>query len=607
MNPRLPTGLVLGVTLLSGAASAAPFIAQFEAHDDMHAGALWRNDRPNNNNQRGAGAEHTAIVQLSGGYILVFATASYTNVTPLIPGAGLSSAEAGVLPPSDGDPGVDPRGNRVEGLCVSYKLDATKGLVMNNMAYFTDNDSPDWQNAHRMAAAAVDGGKVAAVVYGYDPNGVNTKTYGKVIGPNCELLSQQTQLFANNNDDLGGNDLAPGDGSIFADAGGKTRFCGALIGNGNGDDDGWAWCATSQAVAGGTGTGSYTLTPNFKIVTENNEERTRAYVSKTSFDGMMLSCWAAGNNQPPNRGLRCGMINTAEGVANDQRLVWRQYVQQRQDDIYYTTPGLATIRDATGKQTDKFFLNYVMVNTANRNGRAKGKTTNLTVPIQVSLTGLQMLGEPQQNLFGISDNAHPTLVEGVYGVDKRPVAFMFTGSITDGGQATTKILGISADNKLEPIRALNWAQASSGGYTSQWYGHNPNTPQGRTYPSKGIVVTNPGYKTGAFQPDVQAFMAIVNVYHKDHLGDCTPDPNKGTNNGTCGGKNALGVSLVPVAADPASNPNPNPDPNDPTPTDPTNPNGSDSLGGCSAGAGGSAGMGTLLLIGLAISIRRRRR
>ena len=185
MNPRLPTGLVLGVTLLSGAASAAPFIAQFEAHDDMHAGALWRNDRPNNNNQRGAGAEHTAIVQLSGGYILVFATASYTNVTPLIPGAGLSSAEAGVLPPSDGAPGVDPRGNRVEGLCVSYKLDATKGLVMNNMAYITNNDSPDWQNAHRFAAAAVDGGKAAVAIYGYDPNGVNTKTYGKVIGPNC--------------------------------------------------------------------------------------------------------------------------------------------------------------------------------------------------------------------------------------------------------------------------------------------------------------------------------------------------------------------------------------------------------------------------------------
>src|SRR4029434_11239413 len=115
--------------------------------------------------------------------------------------------------------------------------------------------------------------------------------------------------------------LAPGDRSIFSDVAGKTRFCGALIGNGNGDDDGWAWCATSQST-GGTGASSYTLTPNFKIVTENNEERTRAFVSRTSLPDMMLSCCAAGNTQPPNRGLRCGLINTAEGVSNDQRLVW---------------------------------------------------------------------------------------------------------------------------------------------------------------------------------------------------------------------------------------------------------------------------------------------
>ena len=159
MTPRTLTGLVLGATLAGGAASAAPFIGQFEAHNDMHGGALWRNDRPNNNNQRGAGNEHLAITQLTGGYVLVVGTASYTDVTPLIPGAGLSSLDAGLRPPGDGDPGTQAQGTRVEGLCVSYKLDATKGLVMNNMAYFTDNDSPDWQNMHRPDVVAVDGGK----------------------------------------------------------------------------------------------------------------------------------------------------------------------------------------------------------------------------------------------------------------------------------------------------------------------------------------------------------------------------------------------------------------------------------------------------------------
>jgi len=56
MTPRKLTGLVFGVSLLGGVASAEPFIATFEAHNDMHAGALWRNDRPNNNNQSFIGA-----------------------------------------------------------------------------------------------------------------------------------------------------------------------------------------------------------------------------------------------------------------------------------------------------------------------------------------------------------------------------------------------------------------------------------------------------------------------------------------------------------------------------------------------------------------------
>src|ERR1041384_4225647 len=74
MNPRSFAGLIVGASLVGGIAAADPFIATFEAHDDMHAGALWRNDRPNNNNQRGPGGEHESTVLLSGGRILVVAT-----------------------------------------------------------------------------------------------------------------------------------------------------------------------------------------------------------------------------------------------------------------------------------------------------------------------------------------------------------------------------------------------------------------------------------------------------------------------------------------------------------------------------------------------------
>jgi MYXO-CTERM domain-containing protein len=604
MKPRFLATVVLGSSLLGGAAIAEPFIGTFEVHDDMHAGALWRNDRPNNNNQRGAGGEHESTVLLAGGRILVVATASYTNVIPMVPGAGLSSLDAGVLAAKDGDPGVQAQGNRVEGLCAAYQLDSAQGLAKMNMSYFTKNDSPDWQNMHKPHIQAIDGGAAALVQYGYDPDGTNTSVYGMVLGPNCEVLSKQTKLFANTNDNLGG--LWESSNNTYADAGGVTLSCGGNIGNGNGTDDVWAHCTTTTKTTG-TGENTYTLKPEFKIVLDNKEERSRGTTQPTPFANKMLACWASGDAQPPDS-VRCGMVNVAPGVPNDQRLVWRQFVMQRKNNLHYTTPSLVPLLDPAGKPTDKYIVTYVMVDTTNRNGRAKGRTVIQSVPMQITETGMKLLDTPKENLFGLTDGSHPGMSPGYYGVDRRPVAFLFNGTITDGGGAAAKIIGLTADNKLEGVRALNWADASSGGYTSLWYGHNPNTPQGRSYPVTSIVVDNPGYGKG-YQPDVKSFLVVSNAHHKKHDGECgTGDPNKGTNNGTCGGKNALSIVLVPIAADaPKGNPT---DPDDPNPVDPTAPGGDPSdpgttLGGCAAGGG--SGAGGLVLLGFALVALRRRR
>jgi uncharacterized protein (TIGR03382 family) len=600
MKPRLLTGLVLGASLVGGVAFGAPFIATFEAHDDMHAGALWRNDRANNNQQRGAGIEQQSSVLLKGGRILVVATASYTDVVPMIPGAGLSSVQANVLPPTDGDPGVNATGSRVQGLCTAYQLDAAQGLVKVNMAYFTNNNSPDWQNMHKPHAQAVNGGAAALIEYGYDPDGTNTKTYGKVLGPNCEIMSAQTLLFANTNDNLGG--VWDANNNTYADANGVTRSCGGIIGDGNGDDDVWATCATTTAT-GQPGNAAYTIKPDFKVVVDNQEARSRGTTQTTPFPDMMLGCWASGNTNPP-QSVRCAMVNTAPGVPDAQRIVWRQTVMARQGAICYTTPSLAPMLDAAGKPTDKYIVSYVKVDTNNRVGRSKARTAIQTVPMQISMTGFKLLDTPKEGMFGIADGAHPGMTTGVYGVEKRPVAFLFAGAITDGGGATTKIIGMDPAGKLEPIRALNWASASSGGYTSQWYGHNPNTPQGRSYPVTSLIVDNPGYKTG-YQPEVKSFLVVANAYHKDHAGQCgAGDPNKGTNNGTCGGKNAMGLTLIPIAADPSNGKPINP--NDPNPVDPTR-DPSDpgtTLGGCSTSGDGA---GAIVLLGFAALLIRRRR
>jgi hypothetical protein len=530
-------------------------------------------------------------------------TASYTDVTPMIPGAGLSALQAGLEVPLDGDPGVQATGTRVEGLCTSFQLDATQGLVKTNMAYFTKNNSPDWQNMHKPMLASINGGEAALALYGHDPNGNRTRVYGMVLGPNCEVLSQQTQLFADNNDDYGG--LSAVYNPVMQDANGLTRVGGCHIGNGNGSDDGHCFAVSTQAT-GQPGPGAYTIKPEFNIVTEPQEERTRPFALATPFPDHMLACWSKGNDRPTDS-VRCGLINTAPGVPDDQRLVWRQYVMQRQGNIHYTTPGVAAITNTDGTPTDKYIITYVKVDTTNRNGRSKARTAIETVPMQITMKGFTLLDTPKEGLFGIGDGAHPTVTTGFYGVEKRPVAFMFAGTITDGGPSTAKIVGLTADNKLEPVRALNWASASSGGYTSQWYGHNPNTPQGRSSPVQSLVVDNPGYKTG-YQPDVKSFLVVANIYHKDHAGACgLGDPNKGTNNGTCGGKNAFGLVLVPIAADPAATTGDPTNPDDPTPTDPTA-NPSDpgtTLGGCATTRG--SGVGGMVLLGFAVVVLRRRR
>ena len=619
MKLHLLAGL-LGVSLLSGlaAAQSTPFIASFPVHDDMHGGALWRNNNAQNNNQRGAGCEHHALTYLkAANKLLMTCTGSYTDVTPIIPGAGLSSKEAGVLDPKDAGAdgiGVQATGNRVEGLCASYSLDAKLGLVMNNMAYVTNNNSPDWQNMHKPAIYPVDGGNAALVLYGYDPNGQNTATYGRVIGPNCELLSDQTLLVAKTNDNIGG--LYEGGFSRDLPTGGTQAVFG-MIGNGNGQDNGWLARATVTKT--GTGAQTYTVKKDFDQTVVQNEERSRGTIVQTMDPDHVIVIYAEGNNQPPDDGVRASYVNIGDNVtgtidpnrASGGRIEWRQYLMQRQGKIYYSTPSLVAVPDANGNPTNQFVANWVKVDTTNRNNnRQKGSTTIQSSLVNINTTGITSMSTPQEGLFGIADGAHPGLVQGTYGANNRPVSFMFQGSITDGGTATLKILGAKADGSgIEAVRALTWAPTTSGGYTSQWYGHNPNTPQGRSYPPHGIVLPNPGYaQAGGYQPLVKQFMLVAHGHHKDHTGGCTPDPSKGTNDGTCGGKNATSLVVIPIDADTSTDPVDPGDPTgDPNPVDPTAAGGATTLGGCSTT--GTGGAGTMLLLGaaLATTIRRRRR
>jgi len=640
MKKSVFAGLFLGVSLVSGAALAdaptsAPFIQQIEFHNDMHAGALWQNNNPQNYDQHGAGCEHGAITYLAAAQrILYTCTASYTDITPAVTTfttgvAPLSSQAAYVLDPTDaGADGIgvreDGNSRRVQALCASYQYDPVAGLKLVNSGYFTNNNNNDWKNGHKQAVYSIYNGAAAIAFFGYNPNNPNnTATYAHVLGPSCEILTNnngqtgvqggQTLLVAKTNDDVGG---------LYEGGVSRTRTDGnwevifGMIGNGNGLDNGWI--AKAKVVANTDGT--YSVSKVFDQTVVQNEERSRGTIIETTNPNEVLVIYAEGNAQPPNDGLRASRVDvedTYAGANPDQgdggRIIWRQYLMQRQGNIYYTTPSMVPIRDSSGNVTDNFIANYVMVDTSNRNGRNKGRTQSQTVPITISETGVTMTDQPQAGLFGLADNSHPGMVEGTYGTTNQPVSFLFDASIEDGGQATVKIVGMDSSNHLSPIRALNWADTTSGGFTSQWYGENPNTAQGRTYPPHGLLWTNPGYgQAGGFQSSVSQFLIVEHAYHENHSGECPAgstdnSATNGTDNGTCGGKNAAGLVMIPVNADAAPSTGSNdPVPTNPDPINPTAGGSSQTLGGCST-TGTAGGAGSLVLLGMALASVRRRR
>ncbi len=546
MNAKLFAGLFLGMSLVGGVAVAdtasapsAPFIQEIHFHSDMFAGALWQNNNPQNQDQRGAGCEHASITYLSTAQrIMLTCTGSYTDITPLQT-TGFASANAvapwsslgaGVLNPRDADAngiGVRAQGQRVQALCASYKYDSVNGLVLVNSGYFTNNNSNDWRNGHKPTIIPINNGAAGLALYGYAPPDTNnTATYSMVLGPSCEMLSTQTLQVAKTNDNVGGLYVGHHIEEVSA---GVTNAVFGMIGNGNGLDNGWIAKVKATLQTDGT----YTVTKTFDQTVVQNEERSRGTIVDAPDPNHIVVIYAEGNAQPPDDGVRMSYVNVSDtappGTNPEQgdggRIEWRQYLMQRQGNIYYTTPSMVLIHDPqTHAPTNNAFVSWVMVDTSNRNGREKGRTQIQSVPISFSTTGVtMMMDQPKSGLFGLTDGSHPGMVEATYGVTNQPVAFLFSASITDGGTATTKIIGMDASNHLSPIRALNWSTTASGGFSSQWYGQNPNTAQGRTYPNEGIVFANPGYHvTGGFQSSVASFLVTAHAHHLSHAGECGP-------------------------------------------------------------------------------------
>jgi MYXO-CTERM domain-containing protein len=566
--------LLAASTLLPATVSAAPSVKSFMLHNGNNAGLLWENNNPRNNDQRGAGLEHMSSHVLKaadgGPVVLTIGTGSYTD----IPGSPIA-----------------PAGTRLQGLCTSFKLDQTAGLQKGAMRYFTANRGNEYQNAMVPGATPIMGGKYLLVTYGVDLNS-NTEVYAKVLGPNCEELSPQTRILAKNNDNVAGNaDLSL---TMLTDGDDKASVGDCVIGNGNGGDNMYCYGMTVTKT-GQTGANSFSLAKDFDFVGEQEEERSRSYTAAVpEMPGYMFECAAVGDNQPPDRGLRCGLMNMNPGVAANQRVVWRKYLAERTGNTYYTTPNLAAVKGADGKTA--FVVTYVKVVTNGSNNR--GTTTFMQQLVRPADTGLEILTPPMADLVPVGDKSHPTMCGGMWGseTDGTPAAFVVTGTITDGGPGNLSILRAdpstgTMSNAGGKGTAVTFSNSTGAGYISQWYGNNPNTPQGRNH-QHCTMLDNPGYQVaGGFQPEVQSFLMMSNT-------------GKMAGEDKSYAELVLVPAVVPAAANPVDPEPTNPDP-DPVPTpdpDPSSPVG----GGCSTG-GSSSGGAMIFGLGAALALVRRRR
>jgi len=564
------------IALMAGS-TFAQGIYTLEVHDGDFAGRAYPGEeqRRNNQDQEGAGMEHVRCNLIpnapGGARVMCVGTGSYTN----IPGS--------------------PVNDRIQVLCSSHRLDAQMGLVQTGLKYITNNRGDEYQNGHAPVLAPAFGGTMAVAYYNYDPDN-NTKLWGKVLGPDCEEMSPQTLLLAKQNDDVLGHASNP---IVVADAAGETRFGSCGIGNGNGRDD--MWCIGVRATKTGD---TYALQTYFDRSVEAEEERSRPSVNESPIADTIFECAAVGNAQPPNRGMRCALISTDPNTPNDQRVIYRRYIQERQGNIYATTPAVAAVRGPDGKVTGDYIVTYVEVDTSNRQGRSKGRTLLRTIPVRLGPTDLEFLDTPRNDMVGAGDQAHQAACDGQWGPEGKAMAFILQGSVVGSVTGVGRINMLSLDTTTRRAveeDAIVYADSTDTGWISQYYGNNPNTPQGRNH-HFCMMVPNPGYGvTGAFQPTVKSFLMVSNTGRKLRTTGVAQD------------KMAFDLVLIPAvvpaeAPQPDPEPDPDPDPSpDPTPDPTDDPNDSGAqIGGCSTG--GTTSTGGLLLLGLAVAftIRRRR-
>ena len=495
---------------------------------------------------------------------------------------------------------------------------------MTGARFATNNNGNETRNAnHPSAFTAFDGNTVCAE-YNYQPNNSNdTKRYLQCFDKAGATVLPQTQIYAKNNDDASMNQDKNSTWVVSSTAT-SMKLVAWRGANGNGADDGWAQTYTLTKDAAGK--------IAFKQIADVSlcprEERSHGMCSTSAADPNTAFCtWTEGNTQPQRDGTWIAAVDITpgkfSGADRQQSILWKEQVDGRKDIDGLRTYSMRASHerilkpDASGNLVPSSeLLWYSNDLRGNNNENRKGGTVyriNMAV-IKADKTGMsftQPLTDMSAGLRGLG-GTHLGMTLGMFGAadSMKPGVMFLNGSHTGGyfaGQARTMTFDAAT------------ASFKDGGMTAtapndrhlypNYLGNNPGN-QGRNY-SHSMMVANPFVGVNG-NTDKFLMMHATTGKPMEEVG--MPEYKATafmTITPVASACNADGTGSTPGCQNQTD---PSTDPQDPTdPVDPTTPGGEDptaadpgaSLGGCSS-TGGSAGLASMLLIGLAAFIRRRR-
>lgn len=482
--------------------------------------------------------------------------------------------------------------------------------------FATANIGNEYRNANHPSATPIMDGKLIAVRYNYQPNNTNnTEAYLQVFNDQGKTVLAQKRIMAKTNDDCGMQSDTR-NMVVFQRTATTARLIETEGCNGNGRDDGWL---NAVDITCQPDMSSCTAQKAFDLSVVPREERSHAAVVRGTDENTVFMAYTEGNTQPQRDGTWLAAINVGQGQNGENaqsRLLWKKQIGGRTTIEGITTYAMRAkllpiekVDAATGKMvpSDQFIFEDGLLRGNNNTNNGKGGTyyQQRVGVIEATATGMkfiQPMKDISADLPGL-EGTHQVLQFAMFGTTNAmtPGLIMMTGSHTGGGNAG-KARAVTFDattGKFSDAGMYAIAPYDRHLYPN-YLGNNPGN-QGRNYGDMQMIA-NPYV---GMNGNTDSHLMIISSTGKDP--SLMTDPKR---------KLSAYLTVLPIVSTPkvtappsgsgsGSNPPPTQNPDPTTPEDPGTDEAGTALGGCSATTG-SGGALSLLLIGLAAFIRRRR-